>query len=135
MLEHYWMIKNAHVGMTYTTILLFVLRGLYRLLWQQRVNPLWKKYTDRLSYLVDSLLLAFAIMLLFMLGLNPLNTAWVGSKLIWLLVYIALGVVAFRQAHNLVLRWLAFVLATGCWWMMYQTARLHMAFWQWPLFS
>lgn len=135
MLEHYWLIKNAHIGMAYTTVLLFVLRGLYRLLWQERANALLRKLTDRLSYVVDTLLLSLAILLLFMLGLNPLAIAWVGSKLVWLLIYIGLGVAAFRRGLALPWRWLAFALAIGCWWMMYQTARLHAAFWQWPLFS
>ena len=134
MLEYYLTIKHAHIGMAYTTLLLFLLRGLYRLLWQQRVNPLVKKMADRASYLVDTLLLVLAFALLFVLKLNPLTTPWLASKLVWLLVYIALGVMAFRQRLPLGVRWLCFVLALGCWWLMYQTARQHTAIWQWPVF-
>lgn len=134
MLEHYLMIKNAHIGVAYTTVLLFLLRGLYRLVWQQAANPLVKKVTDRASYLVDTLLLMLAFALLFVLKLNPLTTPWLASKLMWLLVYVGLGVMAFRQGLPLAARWLCFLLALGCWWLMYQTARQHAAIWQWPAF-
>lgn len=135
MVEHYLLIKNAHIGLAYTTGALFFLRGIYRLLAAEQINQRIKKNADRISYLVDTLLLMLAIALLFILKLNPASMPWVGSKLVWLLVYIALGVMAFRPRLPLAARWSCFVLALGCWWLMYQTARLHAAVWQWSIFT
>ncbi len=131
MAEYYLWIKNVHIGMAYTTGLLFLLRGLYRLLWRERMHLGLKKSVDRLSYLVDTLLLAMGISLLFILKLNPVTTAWVASKLVLLIVYVGLGVFAFRQRLSLAGRWSCFALALVCWLLMYQTARLHLPIWMW----
>jgi len=131
MVEHYLWIKSFHIGMAYTTGLLFLLRGLYRLVWRERVHAGLKKSVDRLSYVVDTLLLVMGISLLFVLQLNPVTTAWVASKLVLLLVYVGLGVMAFRQGLSMAGRWLCFALALLCWLLMYQTARLHLPLWMW----
>lgn len=131
MAEHYIWIKQFHIGMAYSTVLLFFGRGLYRLLWRERVHAGIKKGFDRLSYLVDSLLLLMGVGLLFILQLNPLTVAWLGSKLVLLLVYIGLGVLAFRERLPMTVRWLCFALALLCWLLMFKTARFHLPLWQW----
>lgn len=131
MAEHYTWIKHFHIGMAYLTVLLFVLRGLYRLLAGERVHLGLRKITDRISYGVDTLLLVMGILLLFILELNPVTTGWLSSKLGLLIAYIILGVFAFRNRLPLAARWLCFALAIGCWVMMFKTARLHQPVWMW----
>lgn len=131
MVEHYLWIKQLHIGTAYTTGVLFLIRGLYRLLWRERMQLGLKRAVDRLSYGVDTLLLVMGISLLFILKLNPVSTAWVASKLVFLLVYIVFGVVAFRERLDLPVRYAFFVLALGCWLLMYTTARQHLPFWMW----
>lgn len=131
MVEHYVWIKHFHMGMAYLTVTLFFLRGLYRLTAGERIHMGLRKATDRLSYLVDTLLLVMGILLLVILNLNPVTTGWVSSKLGLLVAYIILGVFAFRNRLPMGLRWLCFALALGCWWLMYKTAKLHQPIWMW----
>lgn len=67
-------------------------------------------------HVVDTLLLLSAISLVWMLGLNPLGTPWLLAKIIGLLLYIALGVVAMRANVSKPLRavaWVAALLVIG----------------------
>lgn len=58
------------------------------------------KLTKILPHIVDSLLLVSAVAMLVSWKLNPLEHAWVLAKILALLVYIALGMVAFRFGKN-----------------------------------
>lgn len=129
MAAYYVLIKNFHIGLTYLTIVLFVLRGSYRLLAGDKINLRLRKTTDRLSYGVDTLLLLMAILLLIILSLNPVTTSWLSSKLGLLIAYVILGVFAFRNKLPMAARWLCFALAIACWVLMYKTARLHVPVW------
>lgn len=131
MAEHYVWIKHFHMGMAYLTIMLFVLRGLYRLTAGEGVNLRARKITDRISYGVDTLLLVMGILLLMILQLNPMTTPWLSSKLGFLVAYVILGVFAFRQHFSMVKRWVSFALAIGCWVLMLLTAKKHLPVWMW----
>lgn len=70
-----------------------------------------------LPHLVDTVLLASAITLAWMLQLNPLHAPWLMAKIIGLLVYIGLGMVAMRPTlprRTRVLAWIG-ALATAGW--------------------
>lgn len=131
MAEYYLWIKQTHVGLAFCTLLLFMLRGLYRLL-SPRVERSGKlQAADRMSYAIDTCLLLLGVTLIFVLQLNPFTVAWLGSKLVFLALYIALGVLAFRERTAKPIRWASLALAMGCWLMMYATARAHLPFWLW----
>ncbi len=49
-----------------------------------------------LPHVVDTVLLGSALVLAWMLRLNPLATPWLLAKIVWLLLYIALGMVALQ---------------------------------------
>lgn len=49
-----------------------------------------------LPHVIDTVLLASAIALAVQLGLNPVHAPWLMAKIVGLLVYIGLGVVALR---------------------------------------
>lgn len=64
-----------------------------------------------LPHLVDTVLLASAIALAWMLRLNPLDTPWLAAKIVGLLAYIALGMVAIRPGRPAAVRGTAWVAA------------------------
>ena len=58
-----------------------------------------------------TLLLGSALLMAWMLGLNPLTTPWLLAKIIGLLLYIGLGMLALRPGRATSLRALAWVAA------------------------
>jgi len=70
----------------------------------------------RLPHIVDTVLLLSALTLAWMLRLTPGNAPWLVAKIVGLLAYIALGVVALRPGRPLGVRataWLAALLVFG----------------------
>jgi uncharacterized membrane protein SirB2 len=67
-----------------------------------------------LPHLIDTVLLASAIGLAWMLRLNPLSTPWLAAKIVGLLAYIGLGMVALRPQRPPALRAAAWVAALLC---------------------
>lgn len=67
-----------------------------------------------LPHIVDTVLLASAIGLAWMLRLNPLSTPWLAAKIVGLLAYIGLGMVALRPQRPPALRAAAWVAALLC---------------------
>jgi len=62
-------------------------------------------------HVVDTVLLASALAMAWMLRLNPLTTPWLAAKIGGLLLYIALGMLALRPGRPLALRIAAWVAA------------------------
>ncbi len=76
---------------------LFALRGV----WMLRDSPqLSRRWVKILPHGIDTLLLASAIALTLMLHQYPLTHAWLSAKLVALLVYIGLGLVALRYGKT-----------------------------------
>ncbi|MFT0211877.1 SirB2 family protein [Pseudomonas sp. F1_0610] len=126
MLDHYYLlIKQFHIGLALLSVSLFIFRFL--LLWlkkwpKKRLNPF-----NRLSYILDTGLLLAAFCLLYILQLNPFTTAWVASKLILLVVYVGLGILAFKSQQQKI-KIMAALLALLCFYLIYKSARLHLPF-------
>ena len=68
-------------------------------------------------HLVDTVLLLSALTLAWMLRLTPGNAPWLLAKIVGLVVYVGLGVVALRPGSSRTLRAAAWVgaLATAAW--------------------
>lgn len=69
-----------------------------------------------LPHVVDTVLIASAIALAWMLRLSPTGTPWIAAKIVGLLVYIALGMVALRFGGTKAIRaaaWLAAMATFG----------------------
>ena len=64
-----------------------------------------------LPHIIDTLLLGSAITLLFILHLSPLAQPWLIAKIIALLVYIGLGMVALRLGRTRKTKVIAWILA------------------------
>lgn len=89
----YLTIKLSHSGFAYLSGLLFCLR-----FWLFYFYPQYKNFKPLkiLPHIIDTFLLGFAIWLLVVLSLSPLES-WVLAKIITLLAYIGFGVVAIKK--------------------------------------
>jgi uncharacterized membrane protein SirB2 len=120
--SYYLQIKLAHVGLVLGSGVLFAVRGAALLAGQPwpMLRPLrW------LSVAIDTLLLAAGVTLWSVLGLNPVRDAWLGAKLIALLVYIGLGSFALRRGRTPGQRALYFAAALAVFGFMISIARAH----------
>lgn len=86
-------IKAAHMLFVALSLVLFAARGALSL-WSGRRPAGW--IFKVLPHVVDSLLLACGVWLAVILRLDPLRTPWLGVKLLCVLAYILLGILAFR---------------------------------------
>ena len=70
-----------------------------------------------LPHVVDTVLLASALLLAWMLRLHPGNAPWILAKVVGLVAYVGLGVVALRPGRSLRVRATAWVaaLVTALW--------------------
>ncbi len=77
-----------------------------------RQHPLLdKKWLRILPHLVDTLLLSAAIFLAYSLRLWPWEAAWLGAKIIALVVYILLGTLVIKRKGSLKQQKLTYVAA------------------------
>jgi uncharacterized membrane protein SirB2 len=90
-------LKLIHVSCAFASIAGFGLRGY----WMVVDNPvLQHRVVQVLPHVIDTLLLGSALTLLMVLRLSPLAHPWLGVKIIALLVYIGLGMVALRFGRS-----------------------------------
>lgn len=90
----YEQLKAAHVACAIFSYALFFTRGV----WMMRGSPmLARRWVRVVPHVIDTLLLASAIALLVLLGLNPVTTPWLAAKIVGLVAYIGLGMVALRR--------------------------------------
>lgn len=105
------LLKSLHVTCVIISFLLFFLRGIWLLNGSPIMRQRWVKIAP---HSVDTLLLLSAITLAWQLGYTPFNSPWLAAKIIALLLYIGLGMVAFRFAQTRKMRiaaWLSAQLA------------------------
>ena len=92
----YELLKILHIALALISGLGFALRGFIRLV---RQRPLAHPLVRFGPHLVDTVLLASGVGLWFILGLSPLAGVWFGLKLLLVVVYIVIGITAFRIRH------------------------------------
>jgi uncharacterized membrane protein SirB2 len=104
----YLALKHLHVTCVVLSIAGFMLRGL----WMLSGSALLQARLARvLPHLVDSVLLLSALAMASMIGQYPFVATWVTAKVVGLVVYILLGVVALRRGRTRGVRALAFFAA------------------------
>lgn len=110
LLDHYATLKLAHIALAAGSVSLFALRGAALI-----GGARWPRATPlrRASQLVDTALLGAGIALWWLLALQPLRETWLGVKLVLILVYIALGTLAFRDTLARRARVAAYAAALG----------------------
>lgn len=111
---NYVTIKLIHQSAVAVSLSGFFLRGAASLAGARWVNG---RPAKTIPHVVDSVLLASALTLAWMLRLTPGNAPWLAAKIAGLVLYILLGAVALRPSQPKTLRlgaWLA-ALATAGW--------------------
>jgi len=99
-------IKAIHLTCVALSFSGFFIRGIWMLQGSVKLKQRWVKITP---HIVDTLLLASAVMLAVQWRLSPLEHAWLMAKIIGLLVYIGAGMVALRFGRSRNVRLTAWV--------------------------
>jgi uncharacterized membrane protein SirB2 len=109
----YFSVKTLHQAAVALSFAGFFARGCGALAGAPWVRS---RVAKTLPHIIDTVLLASAITLAWMLRLNPLTTPWLMAKIVALLVYIVLGAIALRPGRSLKARaiaWSAALLSFG----------------------
>ena len=103
----YLALKSIHVASVVASFSLFFVRGV----WMLRDSPLLRARWVRIApHIIDTVLLASAIALAYMLRQYPFGSGWLTAKVLGLVVYIVLGTVALKRGQTRRIRagaWLA----------------------------
>jgi len=115
-------IKLAHIALVASSGTLFAVRGAAVLAGRRwaMVKPLRVA-----SYVIDTLLLTAGATLWALLALQPLRDAWLGTKLVLLVVYVVLGSVALKRGRTPAARAAAYAAALAVFLFMVSVARAH----------
>jgi uncharacterized membrane protein SirB2 len=89
------------------SVSLFTLRGLWMLSAPQRLQQRWVRIVP---HVIDTVLLASALVLAWQIGPWQ-NRSWLAAKVVGLLLYVALGMVALKRGRTRATRTSAFVAA------------------------
>ncbi len=108
MSDYYLQLRSLHIACVVASILLFVLRHVLSL---RNIDWRKSKALRIMPHVVDSALLASAIMLTIVVGQNPFVDGWITVKVIALVVYIVLGMQALKVGRSQSARRVAFLAA------------------------
>ena len=101
------LLKPIHITCVALSYSLFFVRGI----WMLRESPLLQQRWVKIApHTVDTALLTSAILLAWQLGYSPLTSPWLATKIVALLLYIAIGSVAIKRGKTKRIRlaaWLA----------------------------
>ena len=101
-------LKLIHMGCAFLSIAGFTLRGYWMLTGSAMLR---RRLAKRLPHVIDTLLLGTAIGMLFIWRVSPFEVNWLTAKIVALLVYIGLGMVALRFGRSRKVRVNAWLLA------------------------
>ena len=100
-------LKAIHLTFAALSFTGFFIRGIWMLRDSKLLQQRWVKI---LPQVVDTVLLASAIVLAVQLRYSPMAQPWLMAKIIALLVYVGLGLVALRLGRSKGIRALAWLL-------------------------
>lgn len=109
----YFTLKAVHQTAVALSITGFFARGLGSLLGAGWVGG---RLAGTLPHIVDTVLLASALLLAWTLRLSPMQAPWLMAKIVGLVVYIGLGTVALKPNRPVPVRaaaWIAALLTVG----------------------
>jgi uncharacterized membrane protein SirB2 len=89
----YLTLKHIHLAFVALSLLTFLVRGVWLFM---RSSMLGKKWVKVLPHAINTILLVSGITLAVYSSMSPGNQPWLMAKIIGLIVYIGLGVAAFR---------------------------------------
>ena len=122
MMEFYPQVKWTHVHAVMCSGTIFALRGGASLLGARWPRHWLPKYA---SYTVDTILLTSATMLFSMLPGAMFANGWLATKLVLLVLYVTLGVLAMREHRSRTQRTVFYVAALATFVFMFGIARMH----------
>jgi uncharacterized membrane protein SirB2 len=105
---NYFAIKHLHVTCAALSGSLFLLRGFWML---QRPALLQQRWVKTAPHLIDTLLLASALTMVFLSGQYPFVQPWLTAKVLALIAYIVLGSIALKRGKSREIRTGAFIAA------------------------
>ena len=94
MIAYYPMFKHLHMTLALVSLLLFIYRWSLALAGSDRLQQKWLKI---LPHINDTFLLLFGVLLAVTLQLSPGQQPWLMAKLMALVLYIGLGVMALKR--------------------------------------
>ena len=103
--------KDIHVSCVIVTFILFFIRGIWVIVDSELLQ---RKWTRRVPPVIDTILLASAIVLAVTIHQYPFVHAWLTAKVIALFFYIGLGMVALTYGKTKMIRISAWVAAQFC---------------------
>lgn len=89
----YLALKHIHLTFVALSLLAFFVRGIWLFM---NSGMLSKKWVKILPHIISTILLASGIVLAVELNMSPGSQPWIMAKIIGLVVYIGLGVAAFK---------------------------------------
>jgi len=104
----YLLLKQVHVSCVILSGCGFFLRGVWMLADSPRLTQRWVRI---FPHLVDTALLASAIMLAIISSQYPLAQSWLTAKVIGLIAYILCGAIALKRGRTKTVRAVFFVVA------------------------
>jgi len=104
--EIYWAVRTLHVACAAISIAGFAARGALMLADSPHLHKRWVRVAP---HVVDTLLLASAIWLAWFLDQMPFVHGWITAKVLALVLYIVLGMLALRRGRTKRQRAAAFV--------------------------
>jgi uncharacterized membrane protein SirB2 len=118
----YLALKHVHMTAVVLSLALFGLRGLWMASDSPRLAARWVKVVP---HVIDTVLLLSALALAATLGQWPFAQPWLTVKVVLLVVYIGLGMVALKPGRPKRVRIAAFLLALATFLFLVSVARAH----------
>ena len=121
--DYYSVLRAVHIGAAIASGSLFAFRAISYNLW----GASWpkRKIVRAVTWIVDSVLLAAALLLASVIGQYPFVDAWLSTKVVLLVIYIAFGVLALSPRGNRRSRILSTIAAVGTFTLIFGVARAH----------
>lgn len=107
-MDYYYTVKHVHIALAALSGTFFFIRGLWMLRGSTFATRPWVRV---LPHVIDSLLLAAALVLVVSSAQYPIRQDWLSTKLIALLLYIGLGTLALKRGRTRTVRILAYCAA------------------------
>lgn len=118
----YLALKHIHTTAVVLSLALFALRGAWMVLDSPRLGARWVKVVP---HVIDTVLLASALALAATIQQWPFVHAWLTVKVVLLLVYIGLGMIALKPGRPKRVRVAALLLALATFLALVSVARAH----------
>ena len=105
------LVKYIHVSSVIFTLMFFIIRGIWMILDKETHKKRWVKV---LAPIIDTVLLISAIILAMKTQQYPFTHDWLTAKILGLVIYIALGMIALNYGRTKKIRVTAWLAALLC---------------------